>query len=208
MKKHLQLVFIFVLMGLIPVSCFDDDCEDLPDIQNFEILKISAQRVHEKIQTEILDSTFYPWDSVGIRLEPTEKNYVSTDPSLKQNFSFSSSLYACSPAEPHSIHDLVDIKIISNTEFVRSEFPYDTVKVGENITSLFVLGTGHLLSSARYRSLSETLYSISLGDYASFFLKLQNQPFQNLKLNFNITLTFSNEEEFNFENQKLNLAKG
>lgn len=202
MKKY-PVVFLMVLffLGLIPIGCSDrfGGCGDLKPVKDFYIRDMAAKTVLIKNQNSNIDtSKYYDSDSIATALYITSKQEACIYP---QNYSisFTSSAYACSPAQPKAKQRIKSIVLIASAPFNLRGKDYFS---GDSITDLFLISQYHSAFLDIDNFLSTQYY---IDAYGELWLKLAASPFQNLDLNYTIELTLDDETKFDFVDQRLKI---
>lgn len=199
MKKGIILCLVF--LGFIPVSCLQDSCggrfkKDEIRVTNFRITRFDI--ANTDINGNLLDtSNYYPVDSVFKMFFILEKMKVAKHKST--NFSFSTPLYACSPAEPMSVNKIIDIDIISKSSFDEFEIP---VEVGDNIKKLFFFKVNN---DSYYYIYSDYLSSKFGYETDKLFIRPNFYPSENFELRFDVIISMSDGAKHEFNDQVLKI---
>lgn len=201
MKKNCFLLLI--LLGFIPFSCEKDETscgKSKPSKNNVTKFKIEEFGISTITLDKSLDTNIYTSiDSIYKKVYILKKTYLTQTKPF--HFSFSNSLYACSPPILFSTNIFSEIEIKSKSNFIDGN---DSVILGENITSKFkIKGT--------YSNFIEIKDFIkeknSLNEDSKQYFKAKIKPHENLDLIFDLIITLSDGTKQIFSNQLLKISK-
>ncbi len=112
--------------------------------------------------------------------------------------SFYKAAYACSPAPLKAVQDFASIQIKSVVE-VSYDNDTDLIKVGDDITSRFVMGMYY----GQFVSVNDFIKEHSIYNEDLYLLRLKSKPHQQTDLRFDIIITLSDGKVFELKNEQL-----
>lgn len=197
MKTLLTLLIILLAIGIVPISCIEDDCGDLGP-RKFKITQLGIMTVNPESQ-EALDTTLtYPAEDISKLIYIEETQQVAAV--QKSTYSFGSTAYACSPVEPYAIHEVQSIDIISNRKIAYAD-ENDIIEINENLNDRFLISDfNHLpqqfVSIPNFLSRDEKIYH-----HEKFIIKAAAKPYQEVVLAFDMIIKMSDGTTFEFKDQ-------
>lgn len=204
MKRLFALILFLVFMGFIPFSCgclFPDSCgcsgED--GMKNFEITNLELGRMgaYENI---LDDSAQFAYDSIYLFVSISDYKAVTVyEESLDVGF-FTNMAVACSPVDPSAIQNISSIIITSDTKFALDS-EVDIIEEGQDMTNRFLAASYFSGSLSPIEEFTNSEYTLSL--YERIKIRLANRPYQPTDLRLDMTITMTDGDVYNFENQVL-----
>lgn len=207
MKILYRILFLVVFLGLVPLACEKEKCEDPcgcgdgPKISQFEIKDMGLRPIETDDHTDIDTAQYYHVSKIAIAVSITDQRNIALQ-SPKSTFSFTSSAYACSPIGPRS-NQFIENVIITAANTVTYKAQTVLIKKGDTITDLFIFDL-YSPHPANSESLEEFLSSKpTLDGYGSFYFRLNPAPYQPTTLVIDVEVTLSDGQIFKFEDEIL-----
>ena len=200
MKKLFTILLLLIAVELIPVSCSilcPCGCEPSSGVKNFDILSFGVETTsmnHVNLDT----SAFHLFDDVVKVLFVKDKMYLSHNSESFGSGLFITGAYACSPEPISSIQKITDINIISHVTTALND-ENDLINKGDDLSTRFVVA-GNWSNDFRPINL---FVGNSIYEEERFRIKLNQKPFKETKLVFDIVITLSDGKKFELKNEIL-----
>ncbi len=200
MKKFFTILLLLIAVELIPVSCSilcPCGCEPSRGVKNFDILSFGVETTsmnHVNLDT----SAFHLFDDVVKVLFVKDKIYLSHNSESFGSGLFITGAYACSPEPISAIQKITDINIISQVTTTLND-ENDLINKGDDLSTRFVVA-GNWSNDFRPINL---FVGNSIYEDERFRIKLNQKPFKETKLVFDIVITLSDGKKFELKNEIL-----
>lgn len=206
MKRVALVSLILILTGVVPLSCnlfclnSGGCCGDF-NVKDFNILAFGVTTVDEHyVKTDTIN--FKSFDKVKKEIAIKEMEFVALDQTSPSRTLFVQTANACSPPLSMAIQNFKHINIVSrvNASIANSA---DLILDGQDITDRFLMGrkySAHNLPIDTFITESGIIYE---GD--SFIFTFQLKPFQPTVLRFDVVITMTDGQVFEFKNEVLKI---
>ncbi|XOV91369.1 MAG: hypothetical protein ACFHWX_14265 [Bacteroidota bacterium] len=194
MKRLLSLVIFLFLMGIIPftlIHCNNERGEI--SITDIEIKTANAN--FEDLDTSIT----YPYQQIFKVIEFSEWEVISN--LFNRDFLVCPS-FATSPAPPIIMQEFESITIKALNSFTLDD-PNETILPGQDITDRFIIGQ---YVEIDFTSIEEFIETNKIFDqFDRYLLQIANPPISETNMIFKVTITMTDGEIYEFENEILNI---
>lgn len=207
MKGLSSILFVFIFLGFIPISCKedrDDPCGPSFPLEEYNIQSLDVKTINPYNRKVIDTALFYANDSIIKSIFPDKKEFVnlSEQPAFPY-FSLVNAAYACSPVDydTASKQSISGIQIISKTDVLIDG--QVVISKDQEINSFFEIQSTTF--NKNYHSFGNSGEYLQFWDDAEFWLKFKTASPDSIILVFDITVKLSNGKIFVFENEQLKL---